>query len=76
MTVEKQIAIIYLGTKGLLVDVPIEKVKEFENTFVTYLETHHKEVLNELKAGKLTDEVMKKLEEVGKDMAKKYKAVV
>ena len=76
MTVEKQIAIIYLGTKGLLGDVPIEKVKEFENTFVTYLETHHKEVLNELKAGKLTDEVMKKLEEVGKDMAKKYKAVV
>jgi F-type H+-transporting ATPase subunit alpha len=76
MTVEKQIAIIYLGTKGLLGDVPIEKVKEFETTFVAFLETHHKEVLNDLKAGKLTDEVMKKLEEVGKDMAKKYKAAV
>jgi F-type H+-transporting ATPase subunit alpha len=74
MSVEKQVAIIYLGTQGLLGDVPIEKVKEFETTYVTYLETHHKDVLNDIKAGKMSDDIMRKLEEIGKDMAKKYKA--
>ena len=74
ITVEKQIAIIYLGTQGLLGNVPIDKIKEFETTYLAFLETHHKEVLDQLKAGQLTDEVRAKLEEVGKDMAKKYTA--
>jgi F-type H+-transporting ATPase subunit alpha len=74
LAVEKQVAIIYLGTQGFLGDVPIDKIKEFETVYLTYLETHHAGILEELKAGKLTDEVMTKLEEIGKDMAKKYKA--
>lgn len=74
MAVEKQIAIIYLGTRGLLGDVPVEKIGEFETTYIAYLETHHKELLNDLRDGKLTDEVMSTLEKIGSDMAKKYKA--
>jgi len=75
LTVEKQIAIIYLGTKGLLRDVPTEKVGEFEVAYLAYLSAHHQETLETLKAGKLTDEVIKKLEEVAKDMTKQYKKV-
>jgi len=73
MTVEKQIAIIYLGTKGLLRDVPVNKVKEFEVEYLGILDAQHKNALAELKAGKLTDDVLKTLEKVGSDLAKKYK---
>ncbi len=73
MTVEKQIAIIYLGTKGLLRDVPVNKVKEFEAEYLGILEAQHKNALAELKAGKLPDEVIATLEKVGSDLAKKYK---
>ncbi|MBK7108436.1 MAG: F0F1 ATP synthase subunit alpha [Chitinophagales bacterium] len=75
MAVEKQIAIIYLGTRGLLSDVPVDKIHEFETTFIANMETHHQGVLNDLKAGKMTDEITHTLEKVGKDMAKKYVAV-
>ncbi len=73
MTVEKQIAIIYLGTKGLLRDVPVNKVKEFEVEYLGILDAQHKSALDELKAGKLTDDVLRTLEKVGADLAKKYK---
>ncbi|HHS95928.1 MAG TPA: F0F1 ATP synthase subunit alpha, partial [Phaeodactylibacter sp.] len=54
MTVEKQIAIIYLGTKGLLSKVPLDKVKEFEENFLATLESRHPEVLDTFRSGKLT----------------------
>jgi F-type H+-transporting ATPase subunit alpha len=72
LTVEKQIAIIYLGTKGLLRNVPVNKINEFETAFLAYLSTHHMDILDTLKAGKLTDEVTAKLEEVAADMTKQY----
>ncbi len=72
MTVEKQIAILYCGTKGLMRDVPIDKVKEFEVEFLTIMETAHKNVLTDLKAGKLTDEGIATIEKVATDLAKKY----
>jgi len=50
--VEDQIAIIYLGTKGLLRDVPVEKVREFESDFLVYMRNKHANVLADLKAGK------------------------
>src|SRR6185312_946835 len=62
MTVEKQVAIIYCGTKGLLRDVPLNKVKEFEVEYLGILEAQHKNVLAELKAGKLPDAVVATLE--------------
>ncbi|MBC8045526.1 MAG: F0F1 ATP synthase subunit alpha [Fimbriimonadaceae bacterium] len=72
MPVEKQIAIIYLGTKGLLGNIPVEKIKGFEDAFVTFLETHHKNILDGLKAGQLTDEITSTLEKVAADMSKQY----
>ena len=56
-TVEDQVAIIYAGSKNLLRDVPVEKVKEFERDFIEFLNAKHRDVLDTLKAGKLTDEV-------------------
>jgi len=49
--VEKQIAIIFCGTHGLLREVPIDKVKEFEKEYLDFLELKHKAVLNSLKDG-------------------------
>ncbi|MBU8892628.1 MAG: F0F1 ATP synthase subunit alpha [Bacteroidales bacterium] len=74
-TVEKQIAIIYCGTKGLLGNVPVEKVKEFETDFLDMMELQHKKVLDTLKSGNLTDEVTSTIETVAMEVAEKYKAV-
>lgn len=74
VSVEKQIAIIYCGTKGLLEDVPVDKVKEFEKDFLDMMETQHEKVLKELKSGNLSDEAINAIELVAKDVALKYKA--
>jgi len=72
MPVEKQVAIIYIGTKGLLRSVPINKVKEFEKEYIQQLEQRYPEVLNGLKDGKLDDSITKTLETVAKELAGKY----
>ncbi|MFK5973276.1 MAG: F0F1 ATP synthase subunit alpha [Flavobacteriaceae bacterium] len=71
-TVEDQVAIIYAGSKNLLRDVPVEKVKEFERDYIEFLNAKHRGVLDTLKAGKLTDEVIDTLTEVAKDLSSKY----
>lgn len=73
VAVEKQVAIIYLGTKNLLRDVPVEKVQEFEKAFLTALEKQHPEVLVEFKKGKLEEESLKKVEKLAADMSVQYK---
>jgi F-type H+/Na+-transporting ATPase subunit alpha len=73
MKVEQQTAILYCGTKGLLKDVPVNKVREFEAEYIAFLEAKHKNVLNDLKAGKLTDEITGVLESVAKDLSRGYK---
>ena len=70
--VEKQIAIIYVGTKGLMQRVPINKVKEFEKDYLTVLEAKHSDVLVALKAGKYTDEITDTLTKVAREVADKY----
>jgi len=72
LRVEQQVAIIYCGTKGLLRNVPVNKVREFEAEYLAFLEAKHKNVLNDLKAGKFSDELTDVLEEVAKDLSKKY----
>ncbi len=74
LRVEQQVAIIYCGTKGLLRDVPVEKVKEFEANFLALLEAQHKNVLDGLKKGQLTDEITNTLESVARDLSSTYKA--
>ena len=71
-TVEDQIAIIYAGSKNLLRNVPVDKVKEFERNYLEFLNAKHRNVLDDLKAGKLTDEVTDTLTAVAKDLASKY----
>ncbi|TRZ46003.1 F0F1 ATP synthase subunit alpha [Robertkochia solimangrovi] len=73
-TVEDQIAIIYAGSKNLLRDVPVHKVKEFEKDYLAFLNTKHRDVLDTLKAGQLTDAVTETLTAVAKDLSAKYKA--
>src|ERR1700757_2951777 len=74
LRVEQQIAIIYCGTRNLLREVPINKVREFEKDFLDILERKHKNVLDGLKAGQYTDEITNTLEEVAKETSKKFKA--
>ncbi len=71
-TVERQIAIIYVGTKGLIQNVPVEKVKDFEKEYLDFLEAKHADVMTSLKAGKYTDENTSVLEKVAKEIASKY----
>ncbi len=71
-TVEDQVAIIYAGSKNLLRDVPVNKIKEFETDFIEFLNAKHRGVLDTLKAGKLTDEVIDTLTSVCKDLSAKY----
>jgi len=71
--VEKQVAIIYCGTKGLLKDVPIDKVKDFEKVYLEFLDLKHRDVLDNLRDGILNDDITKVLEAVAVDLAAKYK---
>jgi len=73
MTVEHQIAIIFCGTNNLLRDVPVKSIIDFETEYLHFLDTHHKDALNTLKEGKLTDEVIDVLKKVTADIAHKYK---
>ena len=73
VSVEKQIAIIFAGTHGLLRDVPIDKVKDFETEFLELMEVKHKDILETLKEGKFPDELEEKLKKIILDVASKYK---
>ena len=70
--VEDQIAIIYAGSKNLLASVPLNKVKEFEADYIQYLNAKHRDVLDTLKAGKLTEEVTDTLTSAAKEVSAKY----
>jgi F-type H+/Na+-transporting ATPase subunit alpha len=73
VSVEKQIAIIYCGTKGLLKDVPLNKVRDFEVEFIEFLELKYKDVLKSLKSGNLDDQVTSTLDTVARELTAKYK---
>ena len=70
--VEDQVAIIYVGSKNLLRQVPVERVREFEKEYLDNLRTAHQDTLAELKAGKINDEITSVLERVAKEIALNY----
>jgi F-type H+-transporting ATPase subunit alpha len=72
MPVESQVAIIYCGTKGLLNKVPVDRIKEFEEEFLAFMDQKHRDALDTLKSGKLTDEVTNTIEKVAADLSEKY----
>ncbi|MEQ6121571.1 F0F1 ATP synthase subunit alpha [Reichenbachiella sp. MALMAid0571] len=67
-----QVAIIYASTKGFIDVVPVGKVKAFEIEFLSTLNTQHKNIIDDLAAGKFTDEITKELGEVAKDVASRF----
>jgi F-type H+-transporting ATPase subunit alpha len=69
--VEKQIAIIFCGTRGLLAGLPVEKIREFESEFLGILELKHKNILTSLKEGKLNEEIEKGMTDVAKDFVER-----
>ena len=70
--VQDQVAIIYVGSKNLLRQIPVERVREFEKEYLENLRTTHENVLLELKAGKINDEITAVLEKVAKEVAQNY----
>ncbi|MCL4108628.1 UNVERIFIED_CONTAM: hypothetical protein GTU68_006946 [Idotea baltica] len=73
VSVGKQVAMIYLGTNGLLRNVPISKVRAFEEQFLSTLSQRHPEVLDTFRSGKLTDEGTEVIRTLAADIAKQYK---
>src|SRR5699024_847676 len=71
--VENQIAIVYAGTKNLLKEVPVNKIKEFEQDYLEYLNATHRDTLDTLKSGKLADEALAVLQNAAKEVSSKYK---
>ncbi|TPG64468.1 F0F1 ATP synthase subunit alpha [Hymenobacter nivis] len=70
--VEDQVAIIYAATNGLLDNVPVNKVREFEKEYTQTMNSRHPDVLKALKAGKLEDAGIKAMREVAKDVSSRY----
>ena len=70
--VEDQVAIIYAGSKNLLKDIPVDRVKEFESEYIRVLNDKHSKILSTIKQGKLTDEVTSTLEKVCADLVSKF----
>jgi len=71
-TVEKQTAIIYCGTKGLLGGVPVDQIKKFESDYLDYLSNKHQGTLDKIKAGVIDGSVTDILESAAKEVAAKY----
>jgi F-type H+-transporting ATPase subunit alpha len=71
--VDKQVAIIYLGTQGLLREVPVKKINEFEEHFLSEMENKLPEVMAEFKKGNLPDDGVKKMVELAKHLIPQYK---
>jgi F-type H+-transporting ATPase subunit alpha len=74
MPVEKQVAIIHLGTKGLLRQVPVEKVREFEENFLNTLEQKHAGILENFRVGKLDEQDLKAVEALAAELSAGYRS--
>lgn len=72
-SVEKQVAIIYLGTYGLISDVAVKNVKAFEDHFLMEMDNKHPELLAEFKKGVLPEDGVKKMTVMAKELAQQYK---
>ncbi len=73
VSVEKQVAIIYCGTQGLLRDVPVDKVGEFEELFLTTLEQKNRDILDRFREGKLENDDLQTIKEMALELASQFK---
>lgn len=72
-SVEKQVAIIYLGTNNLLREIPVKNIKAFEEAFIQQMEMRLPDVLNEFKKGNLPEEGLNKMIKLAQDLIPQYK---
>jgi F-type H+-transporting ATPase subunit alpha len=73
MSVEKQVAMIYLGTQGLLKEVAVKNVKAYEEHFLLEMENKYPEILGEFKKGNLPEDGLKKMTELAKSLTAHYR---
>jgi len=72
VSVEKQIAIIFLGTSGLLTKIPVKEVTRFEEEYLDILESKYKDILGILKKGEIDDKVKDTLRAVAKSLESRF----
>ena len=72
MPVAEQVAEIYCGVNGLLENVPVDKVAEFEKQFIQLLQAKYKNELEQIAQGKLTDDITAKLTEAANQVAGQF----
>jgi len=72
-SVEEQIAILFCGTRGLLFEVPVKKIREFESAFLEYVKIKYPEMMDELRNGQITDKSESILTRVVSEMTVKYR---
>jgi F-type H+-transporting ATPase subunit alpha len=71
--VEDEVAVIYCGVNGLLSDIPLEKVADFQQALLQLLHAKYQaDVMDVIKAGKLTDDCTAKLTGAAKEVAQRY----
>ena len=73
MPVGEQVAILYCGTHGLMAPVPVEKVRECQDSFLEIMRNSHKDVIDLLGSGKIDDNATAVIEKVMADVAGQYK---
>ena len=74
VSVEKQVAIIHLGTSNLMRNIPVNKIREFEAAYLEYLDAKHKDTLESLRKGVIDDSVKAILNAVCAEISKSYTA--
>lgn len=72
LKVEEQIAIIFCGVKGLLQNVPTNRISNFEVDFLNTMHESHQDILDTLRSGKIDDAIMQSLTEICKEVCKKF----
>jgi len=72
-TVEDQVAIIFAGAENLLNSIPVEKIKEFERSYLELLNAKHRQILDSIKKGEFNDKTKAILTKVVKELASQFK---
>ncbi|MDG1136029.1 MAG: F0F1 ATP synthase subunit alpha, partial [Bacteroidales bacterium] len=72
LTVGEQVAIIYCGSQNLLSKVPVNRVIDFQEAFLHHMDTHHKEVIEQLGQGKYTDELQDALKKAAAEVSRTF----
>ena len=72
LTVGEQVAIIYCGSQNLLSKIPVNKIIDFQDAFLHYLDTHKKDIIKQLGEGKYTDELTGELKKAAADISRQF----